>query len=284
MPLKSGTTLGPYEIESPLGEGGMGEVYRARDTRLGRTVAIKILPADLAQSDEARQRFEREAKAISSLNHPNICALYDIGHDQGNDYLVMELIEGESLADRLARGALPLKEMLPIAIQIADALENAHRNGLVHRDLKPGNVMLTKSGAKLLDFGLAKLLPQQGVVKGVTSGSEANLTVEGSIIGTMQYMSPEQMQGGEVDARSDIFAFGAMLYEMTTGKQAFDGSSQASLIASILMEQPAPVSQLQPLSPPALERTIMQCLAKNPDDRWQTAGDLKRELTWLGPM
>ncbi len=279
MPLKSGTNLGPYEIESPLGEGGMGEVYRARDSRLGRTVAIKILPAALAQSEDARLRFEREA--ISSLNHPNICALYDIGHDQGNDYLVMELIEGQSLADRLAKGPMPLNELLPVAIQVADALENAHRNGLVHRDLKPGNVMLTKSGAKLLDFGLAKLLPQQGVVEGVTTGPESNLTVEGSIIGTMQYMSPEQLEGGEVDARSDIFAFGAMLYEMATGKRAFDGSSQASLIASILLEQPVAVSELQPLSPPALERTIMQCLAKSPDDRWQTAGDLKRELKWL---
>lgn len=259
----------------------MGEVYRAKDTRLDRTVAIKILLTGVTSGEEARQRFLREAKVVSSLNHPNICALYDIGHENGVDFLVMEYIEGQTLADRLTKGALPFKELLQCAIPIADALDKAHRQGLVHRDLKPGNIMLTRDGAKLLDFGLAKLRPSGAMAIPGADPSHA-LTTEGTIVGTLQYMSPEQLEGREADARSDIFAFGAVLHEMATGKPAFDASSQASLIAAILMEDPPSIRDSQPLSPTGLDRTVRQCLAKNPDDRWQTAGDLKRELKWLG--
>jgi Tol biopolymer transport system component len=290
MPLAVGTRLGPYEIIAPIGAGGMGEVYSARDTRLDRTVALKILPAHLADAPEVRQRFEREARAVSSLNHPNICALYDIGRQDGTDYLVMEYIEGETLAKRLERGPLAPAELSRIAIQICEALEKAHRQGVIHRDLKPGNVMLTKSGAKLLDFGLAKATAPVAVDPALSptmsqpllgSGQNAALTTQGTIVGTLQYMSPEQLDGGEADARSDIFSFGATLYEMATGKKAFEAKTQASLIAAILREEPRPISDLQPLSQPALQRIATTCLSKDPDDRWQSAGDLKRELQWI---
>src|ERR1700730_3457929 len=281
MPLKSGTKLGPYEIQSLLGAGGMGEVYRARDTRLDRTVAVKILLKGLAETPEVRQRFEREARAVSSLNHPHICALYDVGHQDGIEYLVMEYLEGETLAARIERGPLPSAELLRYASQIADALDKAHRQGIVHRDLKPGNVMLTKAGAKLLDFGLAKsgdIL--QGDMASAPTMSKA-LTAQGTIVGTMQYMSPEQLEGKEAGARSDIFSFGAMLYEMATGKKAFETKSQASLIASILKEEPRPMRELQPLTPLLLEHIVKTCVAKDPDERPQSAHDLKLELDWI---
>jgi Tol biopolymer transport system component len=283
MPLTQGTRLGPYEILAPLGAGGMGEVYRAKDTRLDRTVAIKVLPAHVADVPEARQRLDREAKAVSNLSHPHICALYDVGHQDGVDFLVMEYLEGETLAVRIARGPLPPVELLRYGIQIADALDRAHRQGLLHRDLKPGNVMLTKSGAKLLDFGLAKSIAPPGSVSGLTAAPTMTspLTAAGTIVGTFQYMAPEQIEGGEADARSDIFSFGALLYEMATARRAFEGKTQASLIASILKEEPRPLSALAPMTPPALERVVKTCLAKEPDDRWQTAHDLSRELSWI---
>jgi len=281
MGLTAGTKLGPYEIQSPLGAGGMGEVYRARDTRLGRDVAIKVLPSRLSSDPDLKARFEREAKAISALSHPHICHLYDIGSQDGTDYLVMELLEGESLADRLKKGPLPLKQALQYGVEIAQALETAHRNGIVHRDLKPGNIMLTKSGAKLLDFGLAKPAPN---VATVASGSMATmskpLTVEGMIVGTIQYMAPEQVQGHDADARSDIFALGAVLYEMTTGQRAFAGKSQISVMSAILEKEPEPVSAVQPLASPALDHVIQRALAKDPNDRWQTARDVIQELKW----
>ena len=233
---KSGAKLGPYEILSPIGAGGMGEVYKARDTRLDRTVAIKVLPAHLADRAELRERFEREAKTIASLNHPHICTLFDIGHQDDIDFLVMEYIEGETLAQRLQRGALPIQQVLQYAIEIADALDKAHRKGITHRDLKPGNIMLTKSGTKLLDFGLAKL--KQDVTP-ITPESQlmtmkGGVTGEGTILGTLQYMAPEQVEAKDVDARTDIFAFGAVVYEMATGKKAFEGKSSASVMAAIL--------------------------------------------------
>jgi serine/threonine protein kinase len=284
MPLSAGTKLGPYEILSAIGAGGMGEVYKARDTRLDRIVAIKVLPTHLADRSELRERFEREAKTIASLNHPHICVLYDIGQQDGIDYLVMEYLEGETLAQRLQKGPLPLEQVLQFAIEIADALDKAHRKGITHRDLKPGNVMLTKSGTKLLDFGLAKL--KQEVAPANVPLSElptANdpLTAEGSIVGTMQYMAPEQLEGKEVDARTDIFAFGAVTYEMATGKKCFEGKSQASLIAAILEREPPAMSSLQPMTPPALDRGVKKCLAKDPDERWQSTSDLKTNLEWI---
>jgi eukaryotic-like serine/threonine-protein kinase len=281
MALKIGTRLGPYEILAPAGAGGMGEVYKARDTRLDRTVAVKVLPEAIADTADLRARFDREAKAISRLNHPNICTLYDVGHQDRIDFLVMEYLEGETLAVRLKKGAVPFEDLFTFAIQIADALEKAHKMGLVHRDLKPANIMLTKTGAKLLDFGLAKLRIPSGPVPGI-SGITATtpVTGEGTILGTLQYMSPEQLEGKDVDSRSDIFSFGAILYEMATGNRAFEGRSQASLIASIIKEQPRPVSQIMPLSPPMLDRVIKQCLEKDADHRWQSAGDLKQALEW----
>jgi eukaryotic-like serine/threonine-protein kinase len=281
MALTSGTKLGPYEIVAPLGAGGMGEVYRARDTRLGRDVAIKVLPSHLSSNPDLKARFEREAKAISALSHPHICHLYDIGSQEETDYLVMELLEGESLADRLKKGPLPLKQALKYGVEIAEALEKAHASGIVHRDLKPGNIMLTKSGAKLLDFGLAK--PAQNVAA-MASGSMATmskpLTVEGTIVGTFQYMAPEQVQGHDADARSDLFALGAVLYEMVTGKRAFSGKSQVSVMSAILEKEPDPVSVVQPLAPRALDHVIQRALTKDPNDRWQTARDLMQELKW----
>ncbi len=294
MPLAPGSKLGPYEIQSAVGAGGMGEVYRARDTRLERIVAIKVLPAHLSLNPDLRARFEREAKAISGLQHPNICVLYDVGSQDNVDFLVMEYLEGETLYARLARKPLAPDEILKIAIEIADALDRAHRNGIVHRDLKPGNVMLTKSGAKLMDFGLAKPL---GLGGGSKSGSASiasvatmaatmadlasPVTVAGTIVGTVQYMSPEQIQGKDADARSDIFAFGALLYEMLTGKRAFEGKSQLSLASAILEKDPEPISVVQPLTPPALEQMVRTCLAKEPDDRFQSAHDLKLQLQWI---
>lgn len=283
MSFSPGQLLGPYEIIEQAGKGGMGEVYQAKDTRLDRIVAIKVLPAALANNRELRDRFDREAKTISSLNHPNICTLYDVGHQDGIDFLVMEYIEGETLAERLSKDKLSLKEVLTLGIQIADALEAAHRRGLVHRDLKPGNIMLTKLGAKLVDFGLARLVQDNESVHGGDDATRTSpLTGEGSIVGTLQYMAPEQLEGKEVDHRADMFSFGAILYEMATGQRAFEGSSQASLIASILKENPRPIDELVPLSPPGLERIILQCLSKDPDERWQSAGDLKREIKWIG--
>src|SRR5882672_3348591 len=283
MTLTSGTRLGPYEILAPLGAGGMGEVYRARDTRLDRTVAIKILPPHLSENPILRQRFEREAKAISSLNHPHICVLHDIGNQDGIQFLVMECVEGETLAKRLEKGPLPLEQMLKYGTQIADALDKAHRTGVVHRDLKPGNVILTGSGAKLLDFGLAKAAPALAAGETLTAAATRTtpVTQQGTIVGTFQYMSPEQVEGKEVDARSDIFSFGSVLYELVTGRQAFPGKSQLSVASAILEKDPEPISTLQPLTPPALDRTIRVCLAKDPEERWQTARDLLLELKWI---
>ncbi len=286
MSLAAGTRLGPYEIVAPIGAGGMGEVYKAKDTRLERTVAVKVLPQHLSASPEIRQRFEREAKTISQLSHSNICALYDVGNADGVEYLVMELLEGETLSDRLAKGSLPLEQTLRFGTQIADALDKAHRQGIVHRDLKPGNVMITKSGVKLLDFGLAKAMaaPVQSAVTSlptVLGSAPNNLTQEGTILGTFQYMAPEQLEGREADGRTDIFSFGCVLYEMATGKKAFSGASQASLISSIMKEEPAPISSVTPMTPPALERVVRRCLAKDPEDRWQNAADLGSELKWI---
>jgi len=284
MAIEVGERLGPYEIEEAIGAGGMGEVYRARDTRLERMVAIKVLAPHLAERPEHRQRLEREAKAVSSLSHPHICPLYDVGNEDGVDFLVMEFIEGETLADRLARGPLPIEEVLRFGIQIADALEKAHKQGIVHRDLKPGNVMLTADGTKLLDFGLAR--SDAG-----SDSSDASLTVSptvskpltaaGTVIGTYQYMAPEQLEGKTADARTDIFALGAVLYEMATGRRAFLAETQASLIGAIMHEQPQPVSAIQPMIPPAFDRVIQSCLAKDPEERWQTAHDVKLQLQWI---
>jgi Tol biopolymer transport system component len=289
MSLPSGTRLGPYEIVAPIGTGGMGEVYRARDTRLDRTVAVKVLPEHLADTPEARERFDREARAVSSLNHPHICVLHDVGHQGSTNYLVMEYLEGETLSKRIERGPLPAAELLRIAVEIADALEKAHRQGILHRDLKPGNIMLTKAGAKLMDFGLAKATPpavdlssSPTVSQPVPANPREPLTAKGTIVGTFQYMAPEQIEGKETDARSDIFSFGAVLYEMATGKKAFEGKSQASLIAAILEREPPPISTLQPMSPPALDRVVKTCLEKDPDERFQTVHDLKLQLQWIG--
>jgi Tol biopolymer transport system component/predicted Ser/Thr protein kinase len=292
--LTPGQKLGPYEIDSPLGAGGMGEVYRARDTRLERTVAIKVLPSHLSSNPDLKQRFEREAKAISSLNHPRICQLYDVGSQDGVDFLVMEYLEGETLAKRLEKGALPLEQVLKIGAELAEALDKAHRAGIVHRDLKPGNVMLTKSGAKLMDFGLAKSTPGGFAGAGgsapllsaamtMTSPSprQSPLTSAGAVVGTIQYMSPEQIEGKEADARSDIFALGAVLYEMATGRRAFEGKSQLSVASAILEKDPEPLSATQPTAPPAFDLVIRTCLAKDPDERFQTAHDLMLQLRWL---
>src|SRR5436309_754132 len=254
MSLASGTRLGPYEIVAPLGAGGMGEVYRARDTRLERTVAIKILPVQFSCDPVRKQRFEREAKTISSLNHPHICVLYDVGSQDGVDYLVMECVEGETLAKRLEKAPLPLELVLKFGMQIADALDKAHRSGVVHRDLKPGNIMLTPTGAKLLDFGLAKpVAPLASLATVTATKQEPPVTEQGTIVGTFQYMSPEQVEGKEVDGRSDIFSLGAVLYEILTGQRAFEGKSQLSTASAILEKEPTPISAVKPMTPPALE-------------------------------
>src|SRR5690348_14013262 len=286
MALAPGTQLGPYEVISAIGAGGMGEVYRARDTRLGRDVAIKVLPEQLSMSAGFQERFEREAKAISSLNHPSICTLYDVGRSGTTEYLVLELVEGESLAERLQRGALPVEQAIAYGIQMAEALECAHKRGVLHRDLKPGNVMVTKSGIKLLDFGLAKPFASTGMVSSALSAMTASqalkpLTAEGTIVGTFQYISPEQLEGHEADARSDIFALGCVLYEMATGRRAFGGNTQASAVAAILATDPPPISAMRPLTPLAFERMVKVCLAKDPDERWQTAHDVKLGLKWI---
>jgi len=282
MTLAAGSRLGPYEIVSPIGAGGMGEVYRAKDTRLERTVAIKVLPERLSSSPEVRQRFEREAKTVSQLSHSHICALYDVGREGDVEYLVMEYLEGETLSDRLAKGPMPLEATLRYGQEIADALDKAHRQGIVHRDLKPANVMLTKSGVKLLDFGLAKAMAPAAPQSSLTSlPTQHGLTQEGTILGTFQYMAPEQLEGKDADARTDIFAFGATLYEMATGKKAFSAASQASLITAIMSSEPPAISAMQPMSPPALDRVVKRCLAKDPEDRWQSAGDLASEIRWI---
>ncbi len=296
--LSPGTRLGPYEVISNAGAGGMGEVYRARDLRLDRTVALKILSTNLAADPGLKQRFEREARSISSLNHPHICHLYDVGSQDGTDFLVMEFVEGQTLAQRLEKGPIPREDALKIAIEIADALDKAHRQGIVHRDLKPGNIMLTKSGAKLMDFGLAKpaIAPAAGsspvpitpstptVSIGALALSVAPepLTKHGVIVGTFQYMAPEVLQGAEADGRSDLFSLGCVLYEMLTGRKAFAGKSQISVLAAILEKDPEPVSTLQPTTPAILDHVVRTCLAKDPENRYQTARDLTLELKWVG--
>ncbi len=290
MTLSPGTRLGPYAIVAPLGAGGMGEVYRARDTRLGRDVAIKVLSSHLSANVEASARFEAEARTISSLNHPHICTLHDVGREDTTDYLVMELVEGETLAARIARGALPIPDVLRIGVQISDALDRAHRAGVVHRDLKPANVMLTKAGAKLMDFGLAR---STGIMGPASFGSGTGepmresptlgtpLTAHGTIVGTLQYLAPEQLEGRPADARSDLWAVGCVLYEMATGRRAFLGTSPASLVAAIIEREPPPLDGSAALAPPGFERVVRQCLAKDPDERWQSASDLRSELRWI---
>jgi len=304
-PSLVGRLLGPYQILSVLGAGGMGEVYRARDTRLNRTVAIKILPRHLSERADLRQRFEREARALASLSHPHICPIHDVGKEDGIDFLVMEYLEGETLAGRLRKGALPLEPALQVAVEIAQALDEAHKHGVIHRDLKPGNVMLTKSGAKLLDFGLAKqqvlspfanppsslsplanppspLSPlARGTTGGQTTPENESLTEEGMILGTLEYMAPEQVEGKPADARTDIFALGLVIYEMATGKKVFQGESKASLAAAILTFQPPLITSIQPSAPITLERALGKCLNKDPEERWQTARDLAGELKWI---
>ena len=281
MPLTAGTTLGPYEIQAPLGAGGMGEVYQARDTRLDRTVAIKVLPEHVAADPDLKKRFEREAKTVAALSHPHICPVFDIGTQDGIDFLVMEYLDGETLAQRLEKGALPLDQALTLAIEIADALDKAHRQGIVHRDVKPGNIMLTKAGAKLLDFGLAKLRKPEPAggegLSGVTT-LDAPLTARGTLMGTLPYMAPEQVEGKETDARTDLFAFGVLMYEVVTGTRAFAAETQAALIGAILEREPAALSAIQPMAPPALDAAIQRCLSKNPEERWQDARDLVFEL------
>jgi len=284
--LNPGSKLGPYDIQALLGAGGMGEVYKARDTRLDRIVAIKVLPAHLADDPGLRERFEREARTIASLNHPHICTLYDIGRQDGTDYLVMEYLEGETLSMRLLKGPLPLDQALQYAIEIADALDKAHRKGVTHRDLKPGNIMLIKSGTKLLDFGLAKLKQEAAPavpLSQLPTAAKDSLTVHGTIMGTLQYMAPEQVEGktDNIDGRTDIFSFGVVVYEMATGKKAFEGKSSASVMAKILEVDPPPMSSLQPMTPPALDRIVKRCIAKDPDERWQSATDLTNELEWI---
>ncbi len=281
MPLKAGARLGPYEVVGPLGAGGMGEVYRATDTRLGRQVAVKVLPEHLARDEEALARLEREARAVAGLSHPGICTLHDVGHEGEVSFLVMELLEGETLAERLTRGPLPLDQVFRLGAEIGGALAAAHERGIAHRDLKPGNVMLTRAGVKLLDFGLARALEPTGGEAAPAPTASVNLTQEGTLLGTLPYMAPEQLEGRRADHRSDIFALGAVLHEMATGQRAFSGRSQASLISAILASQPPPVSSFQPLSPPGLDQLVRTCLAKEPDQRWQSARDVVLQLRAL---
>ena len=289
MDLCAGTRLGPYEIVAALGAGGMGEVYRARDTRLDRFVAIKILPSHLSCNPELKSRFEREARTLSSLTHPHICHLYDVGSQASVEFLVMELLEGETLAQHLQRGRLPLNELLRIGAEITDALATAHRLGVTHRDLKPSNIMLTKGGSKLMDFGLAKPSAVGAVIAPSSSGA-ATATLQspatpistvGMVVGTIHYMSPEQIEGKEADARSDVFALGAVLYEMATGHRAFEGKSHLSVASAILHQDPLPLTTVQPASSSSLDYVIRTCLAKDPDERFQNAHDVKLQLSWL---
>jgi eukaryotic-like serine/threonine-protein kinase len=285
MTVDSGTRLGPYEILSRIGAGGMGEVFKALDTRLDRSVAIKVLPAALAHDAQLKVRFEREARTISQLSHPHICTLHDVGSDNGVSYLVMELLDGESLAARVARGPLPLADVLRYGAQIADALADAHGHGVTHRDLKPGNIMLTKGGAKLLDFGLAKAAtPAIAPGDATIARTSDPITAQGTLLGTFQYMAPEQLEGAEADPRTDIFALGAVLYEMLTGKRAFDGKTRTSLIAAIVGAQPRPIAELQPMTPGALEHIVERCLRKDPEERWQSARDVAEELRWVAEV
>src|SRR5262245_6903798 len=290
MSLGPGTRLGPYEIAAPTGAGGMGEVYKAKDIRLDRTVAVKVLPSHVSSDPPLRERFDREARTIAALNHPHICTLYDVGHEADTDFLVLEYLEGQTLADRLTKGALPLDQALHVAIQIADALDKAHRAGIVHRDLKPANVFLVRTGgasappvAKLLDFGLAKSTSPVVATSGLSMlpTTPPNLTAQGAILGTFQYMAPEQIEGLEADARTDIFAFGALLFEMLSGRTAFEGKTRAGLLAAILKDEPPAVSRVQPAAPASLDRIISTCLAKDPDDRYQSSRDLLRDLKWV---
>ena len=287
--LARGDRLGPYEVVGALGAGGMGEVYRATDTRLDRTVAVKVLTAHVADSPEQRERFEREARAVAAINHPHICTLFDVGRERPTsagppmDFIVMEFLDGETVAQRLERGPVPIAEALPFAVEIAEALDTAHRQGIVHRDLKPSNVMLTETGVRLLDFGLAK--QHEAALPGTLTSAPTHtaLTMEGSILGTLHYMSPEQLDGKPADARSDVFSFGATLYEMVSGRRPFDADSQASVIGAILKDAPAPLREIEPGVPRRLDRVVRTCLAKDPEDRWQTMRDLKRELQWIDP-
>jgi Tol biopolymer transport system component len=278
MDLSAGTRLGPYEILEPLGAGGMGQVYKACDTRLGRTVAVKVLAEHLALDPVFRKRFEREARSISSLNHPHICVLHDVGRQEAIEFLVMEHLEGVTLGTRLAAAPFTIEQVLEYGIQIADALAAAHRCGISHRDLKPGNIMLTKTGMKLLDFGLAKLRIPAGATAAITL---TQVTRPAAVLGTLQYMAPEQLQGKEADARSDVFAFGVVLFEMATRRKAFEGTGQSGVMAAILKDDPPPISSLLPATPPTLDRLVKKCFAKDPEERWQSAHDLKIELKWI---
>jgi hypothetical protein len=279
--LEAGMRLGPYEILAPIGEGGMGQVYKASDTRLDRAIAIKVLPPHWGDNAEMKARFEREAQTIAALNHPNICVLHDIGKQDGIDFLVMEYLEGETLAARLERGALPLEEAIKTGIAIADALDKAHRRGVVHRDLKPGNIILTASGPKLLDFGLAKWKGSRNPDSSASQmPTRSDVTLPGTILGTLQYMAPEQLEGIEADARTDIFAFGVVFREMVTGKKTFEGKSRVLLMSAIATAEPEPLSQVQPEAPASLDHFLHVCLAKEPSDRWQNSRDLLAELQW----
>jgi len=285
--LEPGIRFGPYEVLGLIGAGGMGEVYRARDTRLDRVVAVKVLPAEVAAEPVSRARFEREARAISAVTHPHICTLHDVGEEGGRMYLVMEHLAGETLAQRLKKGALPLPRALEVATQIAEALATAHKQGVVHRDLKPGNVMLTKTGVKLLDFGIAALageIPDKVTSSPSTPTASVPLTTGEKILGTIPYVAPEQLEGGPTDARTDLWALGTLIHEMVTGRRAFEGTSQVGVAAAILESEPPPLRALQPLAPPALERLVRRCLAKSPDDRWDTAHDVAEELRWIAQV
>src|ERR1700690_234974 len=294
MALAAGTKLGPYEICAPIGAGGMGEVYRARDTRLQRDVAIKVLPATLSPDADHLRRFEQEARAVSALNHPNILAIYDIGTHEGGPFLVMELLEGETLRERMQQGAIPVRKALEIASQVARGVAAAHEKGIVHRDLKPANIFLTSDGrVKVLDFGLAKLV-QRGddVAFGETQAftrtneplshpSDPSHTQPGMVLGTVGYMSPEQVRGRPADARSDIFALGTILYEMLSGHRAFHHDSSADTMAAILKEDPPDLSSEDKKIPPAVDRVVHHCLEKNPNERFQSARDLAFALDSL---